>query len=153
MKTLLLVNGPNLNLLGYRDKKLYGSKTLAEIEKSIKTLCNQAKVELRALQSNSEGALIDFLNAQYLQVQSKKINLVGIIMNAGAYSHTSIAIRDALEVFKPLETKMIEVHLSNIYAREEFRHKSHVSSQVTGVICGLGADGYTIAAKQLLALK
>lgn len=154
MKTLLLLNGPNLNLLGYRDKNLYGATTLSEIEKNVRNLCTQAKTELKALQSNHEGVLIDFLNEQFLLAVKKKTNLAGIIINAGAYSHSSYALHDALEVFKPLETKIIEVHLSNIYARaEEFRHHSVMSRQASGVVCGLGADGYTVAAKQLLMLK
>lgn len=154
MKTLLLLNGPNLNLLGYRDTNIYGSVTLDEIEKNLRTLCAKAKTKLKALQSNHEGTLVDFLNEQFLLAVKKKTNISGIIINAGAYSHTSYALHDALEVFKPLEIKIIEVHLSNIYARaEEFRHQSVISRLATGVVCGIGADGYTVAAKQLLMLK
>ncbi len=131
---LVILNGPNLNLLGSRDPAVYGSQTLADVEADCAAACAQHGFDLDFFQSNSEGTLVD-------KIQVSR-DAAGLIINPGAYSHTSIAIHDALEV---LGCPIIEVHLSNIHAREEFRHKSYVSRLATGVIVGLGAAGYGLA--------
>lgn len=135
---LVILNGPNLNLLGSRDPAVYGSQTLADVEADCAAACAQHGFELDFFQSNSEGTLVDHIQASR--------DAAGVIINPGAYSHTSIAIHDALEV---LTCPIIEVHLSNIHAREEFRHKSYVSRLATGVIVGLGAAGYGLAIQAL----
>ena len=135
---LVILNGPNLNLLGSRDPAVYGSQTLADVEADCAAACAQHGFDLDFFQSNSEGALVDHIQASR--------DAAGLIINPGAYSHTSIAIHDALEV---LTCPIIEVHLSNIHAREEFRHKSYVSRLATGVIVGLGAAGYGLAIQAL----
>ena len=131
---LVILNGPNLNLLGSRDPAVYGSQTLTDVEADCAAACAQHGFDLDFFQSNSEGTLVD-------KIQASR-DAAGLIINPGAYSHTSIAIHDALEV---LGCPIIEVHLSNIHAREEFRHKSYVSRLATGVIVGLGAAGYGLA--------
>lgn len=149
MNKILLINGPNLSLLGKRQVHLYGTQTLESV---VFNLRNSLPVswELVDFQSNCEGNIVDFLNEQFLDFIQNK-NILGIIINPAAYSHTSIAIRDALEVFYEEGVKIFEVHLSNIYKREEFRHHSFISSLATGVICGLGAYGYEAALKRILA--
>jgi 3-dehydroquinate dehydratase-2 len=139
---IVMVNGPNLNLLGEREPEIYGSTTLAEIEQVVRDTCAQFGVEAAALQSNHEGALIDF-------IQERRHDAQGVIVNLGAYTHTSYAIRDCL---RGLSCPTIEVHLSNIHAREEFRHKSVIADVVRGQIMGLGATGYYFAATWLCSL-
>ncbi len=139
---ILVLNGPNLNLLGERQPAVYGRTTLADIEKSC---CRTAKglglaVDFR--QSNHEGELVTW-------IQESRRSHAGIVINAGAYSHTSVAILDALNAFEP---PIIEVHLSNIFRREPFRHHSHVSTVARGVICGFGATGYLLALQALAEL-
>ena len=134
-KTISLINGPNLNLLGRRDPGIYGSDTLEEIVKSVSARAKEFSFELDAFQANSEGALID-------RVQAVLGASAGIIINPGAYSHTSVALRDALEL---ATQPVIEVHLSNIYRRESFRHQSYISQVADGVISGLGSEGYLLA--------
>ncbi len=135
MNKVLIINGPNLNLLGEREQSQYGSKDY----KYIKDMCEKKSLELNLTleikQSNVEGEIVNI-------IQSARKEFDGIIINAGGYSHTSVAIRDALDVFKG---KIIELHISNIYKREEFRHKSLISGVVTGIICGLGTNGYILA--------
>jgi 3-dehydroquinate dehydratase II len=130
--TVLVLNGPNLNMLGVRQPEIYGRETLGDIE----AVCRERGAELGIAvdfrQSNHEGELVEWIH-------EARDNAHGIVINAGAYSHTSIAILDALLL---CELPVIEVHLSNIYAREQFRHHSHLSRAATGVICGLGAQGY-----------
>ncbi|MRR31938.1 type II 3-dehydroquinate dehydratase [bacterium] len=140
MKSILILNGPNLNFLGKRDPAHYGSLTLDEINGRLTDLAKQLDVELRFAQSNKEGVLIDLL-------QEATSWADGVVFNPGGYSHTSIAIRDAVE---SIGMPVIEVHLSNIYAREEFRHISMVSPVCAGTIAGLGWRSYTTA---LMALK
>ena len=137
---ILVINGPNLNMLGKRDKAVYGEKTLPEIETLIKKQGKDLAIEVITFQSNSEGALIDF-------IQEQSDSADGIIINPGALTHYSFPLRDALA-----DTKLpiIEVHLSNIYAREEWRAKSVIAPIAKGHICGLGWRGY-IAALQTLA--
>ena len=141
-KRLALVNGPNLNLLGERDKDVYGTETLADIEKRLVAKAASLGFELECLQSNSEAELIN-------HVQQLRNNAVGLIINPAAFSHTSVALRDALECFSE---PIIEVHISNIYRREEFRQHSYVSAVSTGVICGLGTQGCDLALEALLKL-
>lgn len=140
MKKVLIINGPNLNMLGKRPVELYGSATLENIIASVTAFAKPRGIEVVSFQSNSEGALVDSIQ-QALGVYQ------GLILNPGAYSHTSIAIRDALE---SVNLPSIEVHLSNIYKRESYRRKSYVSEVVSGVISGLGAQGYELA---ILALE
>lgn len=135
MKYIYVINGPNLNLLGLREPTIYGSQTLKDIEQICTDYVKNIDYELKFLQSNGEGALIDFI-----QMACKDGS--AIIINAAAYSHTSIAILDALQIFKGL---VIEVHISNIYKREEFRHCSYCSKRAEAVISGCGPQGYLYA--------
>ena len=132
---ILVVNGPNLNMLGVREPAHYGTQTLPEIEAALRAQADEMGVELGFAQSNIEGELVTLIQ-QALGVYD------GIILNAGAYTHTSIAIRDAVAAVK-LPTG--EVHLSNVFGREEFRHHSHLSAVCVGCICGFGADSYKLA--------
>jgi len=136
MASILVLNGPNLNMLGVREPGVYGNMTLAEIEANLSRLAKQAGHSLTCYQSNAEGALVDRIHAAYQEVVDF------ILINPGAYTHTSIALRDAL-----LATKIpfIEVHLSNVHAREPFRKHSYLSDIARGVICGLGPIGYELA--------
>ena len=135
MYKILVINGPNLNLLGEREQSQYGNKDYKFIENICTKKSKELKVDLELKQSNIEGEIVNF-------IQDARNIHDGIIINAGGYTHTSVAIRDALNIFrKPL----IELHISNIYKREEFRHKSLISDVVTGIICGLGANGYILA--------
>lgn len=136
---VLMLNGPNLNLLGTREPEIYGHATLQDIEKACVAEAQELSIKLECRQSNHEGELIDW-------IQESRGVYDALILNAGAFSHTSIAILDAL---KALTIPLIEVHLSNIYLREAFRHHSYVSSVATGVICGLGAQGYSVAIEWL----
>ena len=139
-RKILILNGPNLNLLHKRNHSIYGEASLAKIEHDCKELAKQLDLEVELRQSNSEGELVDI-------IQFAIENFDGIIINAAAYTHTSVAIRDALEMFhKP----KIELHISNIFKREEFRQNSFLSDVVDAVISGLGIDGYTIS---LLAIN
>lgn len=132
---VLVLNGPNLNLLGTREPEIYGSTTLDDIRKSIDVRAGELGLRVDFRQSNTEGELVDW-------IQAAKDSAVAIIVNAGAYTHTSIAILDALLA---CDLPVIEVHLSNIFRREEFRHHSYISRAATGVICGFGAHGYMLA--------
>ena len=132
---ILVLNGPNLNVLGRREPDIYGAETLEDIEAACATAAKQAGCELDFRQSNSEADLIGW-------VQAAADDAAAIIINAGAYSHTSIALQDALRL---VSGPIIEVHLSNIYRRETFRHHSYVSAVATGVVCGFGAHGYVFA--------
>lgn len=134
-KKILILNGPNLNLLHKRDKEIYGDSSLKKIENDCVELAKTLGLSVELKQSNSEGDLVNY-------IQDAIDNFDGIIINAAAYTHTSVAIRDALEMFnKP----KIELHISNIFKREEFRHTSFLSDVVTAVISGLGVDGYRVA--------
>ncbi len=135
MSKILIINGPNLNLIGEREQSQYGSKDYKYLENICKKQSASLNLNLEMKHSNVEGEIVDI-------IQSARKNFDGIIINAGGYSHTSVAIRDALEIFKG---KTIELHISNIYKREEFRHKSLISGVVTGIICGLGTNGYILA--------
>lgn len=136
MTQILLLNGPNLNLLGQREPGIYGSLTLAQIESACQAQCQAAKVSLDCLQSNAEHELVEAIH------QAAEQGVQFIVINPAAYTHTSVAIRDALLGVK---IPFIEVHLSNVHQRETFRHHSYLSDIAEGVICGLGADGYRFA--------
>ena len=140
MKKIGLLNGPNLDRLGKREPEIYGSQSLEDIEKSTISLGKNAGCEVDAFQSNHEGALIDKIH------EWADLGFDGLILNPGGFTHTSVALRDAL-VASGLKT--VEVHLSNIHAREDFRHKSLISGIAHGVIAGLGADGYAYALQKL----
>ena len=135
MSKLIIINGPNLNLLGEREQTQYGSKDYKYLEEICHKQAKNINVKIEMRQSNIEGDIVNII-----QEARKKYN--GIIINAAGYSHTSVAIRDALSIFKK---PIIELHISNIYKREDFRHKSLISGVVTGVICGLGINGYVLA--------
>ena len=137
---LLVLHGPNLDLLGQREPEVYGHTTLAEIDARLRELAAQSGATLEAVQSNHEGALID-------QIQAARGVCDGIIINPGGFTHTSVALRDALVAS---ELPVIEVHLSNIYAREDFRRESLVTDVAIGSICGLGPIGYQLALEALL---
>lgn len=141
-KPLFVLNGPNLNLLGTREPEIYGHTTLADIEAAARTRAGAAGVEVDFRQTNHEGELVEW-------VQEARTTASGLILNAGAYTHTSIALHDAL---KALDIPVIEVHISNPYRREPFRHTSYVAPAATGVICGVGAQGYGLAVEALAAL-
>ena len=131
---IYVINGPNLNLLGQREPKIYGTLTLEDINRDLEETAFANNEEIKFFQSNSEGAIIDYL--QQLPKGSK------IIMNPGALAHTSIALRDCIVA---IEAEVVEVHISNIYAREEFRHNSFISPVARGVISGLGSEVYHLA--------
>jgi len=142
MKKILILNGPNLNMLGTRQPEIYGDITIKDIEKMCRDEAQKLNVAIDFRQSNSEEEIIS-------DIQQAKAEFDGIIINAAAYTHTSVAILDALYLF---EKPIIEVHISNIYKREEFRHKSFISSAADGVLCGFGADGYLIALNHIVKL-
>ena len=138
-KRIYLLNGPNLNLLGQRQPEIYGRDTLDDIVETCKKVAVAQGMTLKAFQSNSEGQLIDW-------VHEASQNADAIIINPGAYSHTSIALLDALNTF---EGKVIEVHISNIHKREEFRHHSYISLRADGIIVGVETQGYMLAVQAL----
>ena len=140
--TVLIINGPNLNMLGKRQPEVYGHETLADIEAACIRHASLAGLEVEFRQSNHEGDLVDW-------IQGGRERVAGIIINAGAYTHTSIAILDAL---LSAEVTCVEVHLSNIHQRDEFRHHSFVSKAAKGMICGFGSHGYILAIDALARL-
>ncbi len=135
MSKIIILNGPNLNLLGEREKSQYGSFTLKDIEETCKQFASKTDLTLSFYQSNIEGELVE-------KIQESRNKFSGLIINAGGYTHTSVAIHDALKIIK---MPIIELHISNIYNREEFRHKSLISKVAKGIICGFGASGYIMA--------
>ena len=135
MYKIIILNGPNLNLLGEREKNQYGSFTLKDIEKNCEKFADKNEISLSLFQSNIEGELVE-------KIQDSRNNKHGLIINAGGYTHTSVAIHDALKILK---IPIIELHISNIYNREDFRHKSLISKVAKGIICGFGAYGYIMA--------
>ena len=139
MDKIIILNGPNLNLLGEREKNQYGSSTLKDIEINCKEFAIKNNIEIFMFQSNIEGELVE-------KIQDSRIDQHGLIINAGGYTHTSVAIHDALKILK---IPIIELHISNIYNREEFRHKSLISKVAKGIICGFGDDGYIMALKAM----
>lgn len=141
-KPVLVLNGPNLNLLGKRQPEVYGHATLADVEADCRRLAAELKLEVSFKQSNAEHQLIDWIH-------EAREKTAAIIINPGAYSHTSIAIFDALNTF---DGPVIEVHISNIHKRESFRHHSYVSARAEGVIAGCGVEGYQLALRRLATL-
>lgn len=137
---ILVLHGPNLNLLGEREPEVYGRATLAEIDERLAALAREAGATLESFQSNHEGALID-------RIQAARADTDGLILNPGGLTHTSVALRDAVVA---CERPVIEVHLSNIHAREPFRHRSLISDVAAGVVLGLGPVGYELALRALL---
>ena len=135
MNRIIIINGPNLNLLGEREQSQYGSITFDELKKECIKKSKELNINLNFSQSNVEGEIVNF-------IQEARNNCDGIIINAAGFTHTSVAIRDALSIFKK---PIIELHISNIYKREEFRQKSLISDVVTGGIFGIGANGYILA--------
>ncbi|QFT80971.1 3-dehydroquinate dehydratase [Roseovarius sp. THAF27] len=135
MTSILILNGPNLNLLGTRQPEVYGTTTLGDIEAQCRAVAEDLGVTLAFAQSNAEGALVN-------RIHDARGTHHGLILNAGAYTHTSIALMDAIS---STEVPTIELHLSNIHAREDFRHTSYIARVAVGVICGFGAHGYTLA--------
>ena len=135
MNKIIILNGPNLNLLGEREKNQYGNFTLKDIELSCKKFAEKNDILLTLFQSNIEGELVE-------KIQKSRNEQQGVVINAGGYTHTSVAIHDALKILK---IPIIELHISNIYNREEFRHKSLISKVAKGIICGFGANGYIMA--------
>ena len=135
MKKIIILNGPNLNLLGEREKNQYGNFTLKDVERKCNEYSNENDIKLTLFQSNIEGELVD-------KIQNSRDSQDGLIINAGGYTHTSVAIHDALKILK---IPIIELHISNIYNREEFRHKSLISKVAKGVVCGFGINGYLMS--------
>ena len=139
MNKIIILNGPNLNLLGEREKDKYGNISLKNIENICKEFSKKNNINLSLYQSNIEGELVD-------EIQKSRKNQDGLIINAGGYTHTSVAIHDALKILK---IPIIELHITNIYNREDFRHKSLISKIAKGVICGFGVEGYIMALKAM----
>ena len=132
---ILIINGPNLNLLGEREQSQYGSITFIQLKEKCLEKTKELNLDLNFTQSNIEGEIVTI-------IQNARNEYDGMIINAAGFTHTSVSIRDALDIYKK---PIIELHISNIYKREEFRHKSMISNVVTGIICGLGANGYILA--------
>jgi 3-dehydroquinate dehydratase-2 len=141
-KLVTLLNGPNLNLLGLRQPEIYGQETLEDVIAKTADLAEDLGLSIRALQSNHEGQLVDW-------IQEARGTSAGIILNPGAYSHTSIALLDALNAF---DGPILEVHISNIHKREAYRHRSFVSQRADGVIAGFGTEGYLLAMRRMASL-
>jgi 3-dehydroquinate dehydratase-2 len=139
LKPVLVLNGPNLNMLGKRQPEIYGRETLADVEKACRIEAARLGLSVECAQSNHEGALVDL-------IQAARENNSAIVLNAGAYTHTSVALLDALNA---AELPTVEVHISNIYKRESYRHRSYISPAAVGVIAGLGIQGYLLALQAL----
>lgn len=141
-RTIHILNGPNLNLLGKRQPEIYGHETLADVERDCTRLAAELGVEIRFLQSNHEGQIIDWIH-------QARDEAAGIVINPAAFTHTSVAILDALKAF---DGPVIEVHVSNVHQRETFRHHSYVSLRADGVIAGCGTEGYRLALRRVASL-
>lgn len=141
-KPIFVLNGPNLNLLGLRQPEIYGRETLGGVEAALNRLAGDLGLVLECRQSNHEGELVDWIH-------EARMAAAGILINPGAYSHTSVAILDALNAF---EGPVLEVHISNIHKREAFRHHSYVSARAEGVIAGFGTEGYLLALRRMAGL-
>ena len=142
-KTVYVLNGPNLNLLGTREPQTYGHSTRKDVEKLSRDAAKRHKLEVEFRQSNHEGELVDWLH----EAQAKKA--VGVVLNAGGYTHSSVAIRDAVAAVK---LPVIEVHISNVFAREDFRHFSPIAPVAKGTLCGFGINGYALAIRGRAAM-
>ena len=141
-KTVFLIHGPNLNLLGKREPAIYGSDTLEDVAARCAALGKPAKVDVKSMQSNHEGQIIDWIH-------EARDAAAAIIINPGAFTHTSVAIYDALQAYEGL---VFEVHISNVHKRESFRHHSYVSVRAEGVIAGFGVEGYELALRRVISL-
>ena len=141
-RLIFILNGPNLNLLGKRQPEIYGHETLADVERDCATLAAELGVDIRFLQSNHEGQLIDWIH-------EARDAAAGIVINPAAFTHTSVALLDALKTF---DGPVIEVHISNVHQREGFRHHSYVSLRADGVIAGCGTEGYRLALRRIVSL-
>jgi 3-dehydroquinate dehydratase-2 len=141
-KTVFLINGPNLNLLGKREPAIYGADTLDDVAKRCEALSKPAAFDLKSMQSNHEGQIIDWIHQARDEAEA-------IIINPGAFTHTSVAIYDALQAYEGL---VFEVHISNVHKREAFRHHSYVSARADGVIAGFGVEGYELALRRVISL-
>jgi 3-dehydroquinate dehydratase-2 len=148
MKTVLVLNGPNLNLLGKREPGVYGGQTLSDVEALCRDACARHGYELDFRQSNHEGVLIDWIHQAGEDQAGGK--LAGVVFNAGAYTHTSVALHDAI---KGANVRVIELHISNVHAREAFRHTSWLSPVAAGVMFGFGVAGYALAIDGIAALE
>ncbi len=148
MKTALVLNGPNLNLLGVREPQVYGSQTLADVEKLCVEACASHGLKLDFRQSNHEGVLVDWI--QEAGRGQREGSVAGVILNAGAYTHTSVALHDAI---KGAGVTLIELHISNVHAREAFRHHSYISPAARAVMAGFGVQGYALAVAALAGLR
>ena len=144
MRKILVLNGPNLNLLGQREPGVYGAATLADVETLCRDTAAKLGFEIDFRQSNHEGVLIDALQEAGRGVKSGEV--LGVVFNPGAYTHTSVALHDAI---KGAEVPVIETHISNVHARESFRHHSYISPAAAGIVVGFGVDGYAIAIEGL----
>src|SRR5215217_4909029 len=142
-KSVYVLNGPNLNLLGTREPQTYGRATLQHVERLCRDTAKQHKLDIEFRQSNHEGELVDWVH------EAGANKAVGIVLNAGGYTHSSIAIRDAVAA---VQVPVIEVHISNIFAREDFRHHSHIAPVAKGTLCGFGVNGYALAIDGLAAM-
>ena len=142
-KTVYVLNGPNLNLLGSREPQTYGRSTLKDLEKLCRKAADSERLGIEFRQSNHEGELVDWIH----EAQAKQA--AGIVLNAGGYTHTSVALRDAVAA---VSVPVIEVHISNIFAREDFRHLSHIAPVASGTLCGFGIAGYGLAISGLAAM-
>jgi 3-dehydroquinate dehydratase-2 len=145
MKKVIVMNGPNLNLLGQREPATYGHTTLDDVEALCRATGERLGVAVECLQSNHEGVLLDAIHEAGRGVKAGTV--VGIVFNAGAYTHTSVALHDAI---KGAEVPVIEIHISNVHAREAFRHHSYISPAAAGIVVGFGIDGYVLAIEGLL---
>jgi 3-dehydroquinate dehydratase-2 len=138
---ILVIHGPNLNLLGTREPELYGRHTISDVNSALESVATELGIELSVMQSNHEGAIVD-------AIQSAKGDCQGIVINPAAYTHTSIAIRDAISA---VALPVVEVHLSNVHAREEFRSRSHVAPVAVGQISGFGVDSYLLGLRAIFS--
>jgi 3-dehydroquinate dehydratase II len=148
MTSVLVLNGPNLNLLGTRKPEVYGSTTLVDVEKMCHDTASQLGLDLEFRQSNHEGQLIDWIHAAGAEVKAG--NSIGAVFNPGAFTHTSVALHDAIE---GASLPVIELHISNVHQREEFRHRSYISPVARGIIVGFGVRGYVLAINGLYELS
>lgn len=145
MSTIMVLNGPNLNLLGTREPATYGHETLADVEAMCQATAQSLGHQVECHQSNHEGALVDLIHEAGRRIKSGEV--LGVVFNPGAYTHTSIALHDAII---GAEVPVIEVHISNVHARESFRHHSYISPVATGIVVGMGVQGYVLAVQGLV---
>lgn len=148
MPSVLVLNGPNLNLLGTRKPEVYGTATLADVERLCQATADELGLDVRCRQSNHEGELVDLIHAEGRKVKAGES--IGAVFNAGAYTHTSVALHDAIE---GVELPVVELHITNVHRREPFRHHSYLTPVAAGVIIGLGIDGYGLAIRALRAAR